>query len=391
MSIFLTDNTLREGEQVAGVDFSIEEKCSIAMALDEFGVHRLDAGMPASGEKECKTIRSLLDLHLRAEVGVSCRVNTDDVAQAIELRPAAVYLITPASRRRLEHMNWDLPGMIEKARPLVLALAAERIKVHLAVEDASRAAEDDIVALVNAFGGAVDTAYLCDTVGVHLPWEAREWVRRIRARVPEPLHLGYHGHNDLGMAAGNSLAAWQGGARHVSVTVNGLGERAGNASLSTLTACLVRMELAKGLKAQRLPRLAALVETASGIPVSPLEPVVGAFAFAHASGVHAHAALQDEQAYTDLEPSLFDRQHEYPLGKKSGRYAIRALAGPAAQMAPPEALDQLLQYIKEHGKPEFKQQGKQFVAEFRGMMQSRLNLWRDVVAAIAHTSPKTRK
>ncbi|WP_051356637.1 homocitrate synthase [Azorhizobium doebereinerae] len=325
---FLNDTTLRDGEQAPGVAFTRKEKIEIAEALAAAGVPEIEAGTPAMGDEEIETIRSIVSLNLPTRVMAWCRMSEADVMAAVAAGVGIVNVSIPTSDKQLA-------GKLGKDRAWALANVshvvgfARKLGFQVAVggEDASRADPDFLCRLAEtAKAAGAFRLRLADTLGVLEPFGTYALVRRVAAATD--LELEFHAHDDLGLATANTLAAVMGGARHASVTVAGIGERAGNAALEEVAIALKQTARAHtGIDAAALGPLAELVSAAAARPLPRGKAIVGADVFTHESGIHVSGLLKDRATYEALNPELFGRGHRVVLGKHSGLAAIeKALA-----------------------------------------------------------------
>jgi len=338
-AIIIDDTTLRDGEQTAGVVFSLAEKIAIARMLDAIGVQEIECGIPAMGAEEQASVRALVDLGLNARLITWNRAVIGDIQASIDAGVTAVDISLSVSDIHIHHKLRKDRNWVKEQLKVALGFAKSHdLYVSVGGEDASRADLDFLVELMElARGLGADRFRFCDTLGILDPFATFDKVSFLRKMVPE-LDLEVHTHNDLGMATANALAGIRAGARFVNTTVNGLGERAGNAALEEVVMALKHAcGIDPGIDTRRFVELSQLVGCASCRPVPEWKAVVGERVFAHESGLHADGVLKHPANYEGFDPAEVGLDRQIVLGKHSGTHGLRhRLASLDIALAPEE-------------------------------------------------------
>ena len=318
--IIIDDTTLRDGEQTAGVVFSKREKIAIARMLDSIGVGEIECGIPAMGVEEQESIRTLVDLGLNARLITWNRALVPEIKASIACGVQAVDISLSVSDQMIVHKLRKDRDAVKEQLKVALGFAKEHnLYVSVGGEDASRADMTFLVELMEitrALGG--DRFRFCDTLGIMDPFTMFDKVAFLRRAVPE-VAIEVHTHNDLGMATANAIAGIRAGAKFVNTTINGLGERAGNAALEEVVMGLKHAcGIETGIDTHRFREMSLFVAKASDRPLSVSKPVVGSRVYAHESGLHADGVIKDPHNYEGFDPSEVGMTRSIVVGKHSG-------------------------------------------------------------------------
>lgn len=333
ISIF--DTTLRDGEQSPGASMNIEEKLEVAKQLARLKVDVIEAGFPISSQGDFDAVKAVAETVKGPAIAGLCRASDMDIDRAWEALKCAK---TPLIHTFLATSDIHLEKKLKKTREQVLDMAVAAVKrargytenVEFSAEDASRSDFDFLCQVVEAVIDAGATVVnIPDTVGYAIPSDFGAMIAKLIERVPNSSKaiISVHCHNDLGLASANSLAAVMGGAGQIECTINGIGERAGNASLEEVVmAIAVRADI-MGVKTNintiEIHRASRLVTDVTGLQVQVNKAIVGANAFAHEAGIHQHGVLQDKRTYEIMDAeSVGLAQNKLVLGKHSGRHAF---------------------------------------------------------------------
>lgn len=345
-SIRIFDTTLRDGEQTPGVHLTAAQKLEIAEALAAFGVTTIEAGFPASSPGEMAAVRGIAEQVRTCEIAALARCVPRDIDAAAEaLEPAArpvIHVFLGASDIHLERkLRIDRAAALRRIERAVQHARRHVDEVEFSPEDATRTERPFLRQCVRvALEAGATRINIPDTVGCATPAEFGAIIRDIVKTVEGAACVSAHCHNDLGLATANTLAAIEAGAGQVEVTVNGLGERAGNTAVEEVAVAVALKELAcTGLDLSRIASLSRRVAELTRVPVQPNRPVVGANAFAHSSGIHQDGILKDASNYEFVPPRLVGVSgHTLVLTARSGRSALSHQAAALGyQLTPEEA------------------------------------------------------
>jgi 2-isopropylmalate synthase len=343
--ITIFDTTLRDGEQSPGIALQPHEKEAVACELERLGVDVIEAGFAISSPGDFEGVRAVARSATEATVASLCRTRKEDIdasAEALaEARRSRLHVFIATSPIHMERkLGLEPEQVVEQARWAVAYAAGLADEVEFSAEDATRS-EPEFLARVcrEAIRAGATTVNLPDTVGYCLPEEHAAFLRDMQRLCPElaGVTLSVHCHDDLGLAVANSLAGVQAGARQVECTVNGIGERAGNAALEEVVMALRvrrdRFSTETGVDVSRIGTASALVSRLTGYHVQRNKAIVGANAFAHEAGIHQDGVLKDTATYQIMDPAELGLTMTLPLGKHSGRHAFsRACAEAGIQL-----------------------------------------------------------
>ncbi len=347
MAVQILDTTLRDGEQSPGVYFTLEEKLELAQGLSDIGVPIIEAGIPAMGECELELLRELRKLQLRSEIQTWLRLRESDLESAIASGADCVHISVPLSPIMIEQKLRSSYVQVfqHTVRLIEMARSAGRT-VSIGAEDASRTPDlilQDFFVLAQDSGAA--RVRFADTLGIMTPDRIGPKIGPLCSLLRIP--LDYHAHNDFGLAAANSHAAWSAGAQILSCTLLGLGERAGNTAMEEIAAILQLVEgIGLGINFPKLRILCDRAAEMSGRQISPDKPLFGELAFTHESGIHVDGLYKAPQCYEPYAPGIFGARRKIVIGKHSGRTALRRAAAELGYRADDAALNSFIEYLR---------------------------------------------
>jgi isopropylmalate/homocitrate/citramalate synthase len=346
--IGLYDTTLRDGEQSVGVVLDPEQKLEIARLLDELGVDRIEAGFPRVSADDARAVRLIAEAGLRAEVWGFARAVQADVEALVELGVRACVIESPVSDLKLAAYGVDREEMLRRIRTAVSFAAADGITVAYFGVDGTRATTDFLrAAYATAIDAGATEAVVVDTIGVATPEAAAYLVGQVSDWVGVPVH--WHGHNDFGLATAAAIAAVQAGATWVHGTINGMGERAGNASLGEVALALEALYgIRTSLRLDRVREVSARVRELAGYELEPWKPLVGETLFRRESGAVA-SQFHDPPSIEPYAAELVGAERTIVLGKKSGLDSIRIKAEELGLELDEESQRAVLERVKARG------------------------------------------
>jgi isopropylmalate/homocitrate/citramalate synthase len=344
----LYDTTLRDGEQAVGVALDPEQKLEIARLLDGLGIERIEAGFPRVSADDARAIELIAGAGLSAEIWGFSRAVQADVEALVELGLTSSVIEAPLSDLKLKAYGVDRDEMLERIRKAVSFAAGNDITVAYFGVDGTRA---DLDFLERAYTSAVEAgareAVVVDTLGIATPEAAAYLVERVSGWVDVPIH--WHGHNDFGLATAAAVAAAQAGAKWIHGTINGMGERAGNASLPEVALALEALYgISTNLRLDRAREVSARVRELSGYELEPWKPLVGETLFRRESGAVA-SQFHDPPSIEPYAAALVGAERSLVLGKKSGLDSIRIKCAELGLEVPAEQHAELLARVKQLG------------------------------------------
>ena len=333
--IKIFDTTLRDGEQSPGYSMNQEEKLRLALQLEKLGVDVIEAGFPIASDGDFETVREIGKTIKKSSVAALCRTRRIDLERAVA---SLEFALKPRVHTFIATSDIHMEYKLQKSREEVLESAVQAVEyakkyvddVEFSAEDASRSDPEFLIDIFTAvIEAGATTINVPDTVGYAMPWEYGQLIKKLNERMPniDKATISVHCHNDLGVGVANSLMAIRNGARQVECTVNGIGERAGNASLEELVMALETrkniMEFTTSVNTKEIFPSSQLLAQITGKGVQPNKAIVGENAFAHEAGIHQHGVLKNPLTYEIMTPeSVGLTCNKIVIGKHSGRFAL---------------------------------------------------------------------
>ncbi|MEM2939697.1 MAG: 2-isopropylmalate synthase, partial [Candidatus Bathyarchaeia archaeon] len=344
------DTTLRDGEQTPGVSLTPEEKMEIALQLDKLGVDVIEAGFPSASRGEQRAVKEIANAGLKAHVCALARALISDIDVALQCDVKYIHTFISTSEVQMKYaLNMTSEQVIEATISSVQYIKDHGVICEFSPMDATRTDIDFLKRVCKAAEGAgADYINIPDTVGIMTPKSMERLVRDLKEVLKIPLSV--HCHNDFGLAVANSIAGVEGGATQVHVTVNGLGERAGNAALEEVAMSLHLLCNKKTrINTRLIYETSKLVSRLTGIVIQPNKAIVGENAFAHESGIHTRGVVVKPITFEPFSPELVGRQRKLIAGKHAGRFGIKAELTEAGFHPTEEQLKEIVTRVKELG------------------------------------------
>jgi 2-isopropylmalate synthase len=349
-TIRILDTTLRDGEQTPGVSLTAEDKIEIARQLSKLGVDIIEAGFPSSSEGERKVVKEIAHLGLDSKICGLSRATRKDIDAAIACDVDLVHVFIPTSPVQMQHaVNLTPDQVLAAAVDSVEYVKKHGVKCEFSPMDATRSEMPFLKKVCKAVQDAgMDTLNVPDTVGILIPKQTAQLITDLKTIVTVPISI--HCHDDFGLAVANSLAAVEAGAAQVHVAVNGLGERAGNASLEeVVTALHVIYKYKTNVNTRLLYSTSRMVASLSGVSVQVNKAIVGENAFAHESGIHTRGVTEQPLTFEPISPELVGRTRKLVAGKLAGTRGIQAELNEIGIHPTDTQLSEIVQRVKDLG------------------------------------------
>lgn len=376
--VLIWDETLRDGEQTPGVSFTLNDKLNLLRGLDRLGVDIIDLGFPLTSADEYQIIHQIAHTkdQYQANLGITLRAIKQDVEYCKNLNIDHFFLFAPTSKMHLENkLRISRSQMLEQSMKAIDYCHELKKDIVFIFEDSARSNLEFLLAFIEKLHEqGINKVILTDTVGIAEPFQFFEQTKEIVNHSPKNFVFGIHCHNDLGMAAANTILSVKAGIRLLTCTVNGIGERAGNAALEEV---VVGVEQLFGKKTNinktLLKYVSEMTEIISGIPIPPVKPIVGLNAFRHESGIHIDGIKKDPLTYEGINPEILGLHRQYIYGKHSGKGFFMDSALTASEKEQLEELyaDYLLRC--KNKKREYIQQTRRYFDDNFGLNENKIH------------------
>ncbi len=364
------DATLRDGEQTPGVVFSVDDKIRIAEKLDEVGIERIEAGMPAVSQSDYDAIKAICRRNLKARIFTFARALREDIDKAVDCGAHGVVIEVPIGYPKLKYQfKWTWENVLDKSADCINYARSQGLYAVYFPYDTTRAREEDLVQLMTGImkNSPPDSVGVVDTMGCALP-EAVQYLVRLMKKLTGGIPVEVHTHNDFGMAVATELAGIAAGAEVVHSCVNGLGERTGNAAAEELMVAMkVLLGTGNDYKLDKLTELCQLVEAISGVPLPANKPVAGTRNYTRESGIGVDLVIKEPLAMFATDPRYFGRKGDIVLGKKSGKASVEYFLDQLNIQVPDAAVAEILSKVKALGA---EKRGLLTLDEFKAIVNS---------------------
>jgi 2-isopropylmalate synthase len=348
--IRIFDTTLRDGEQTPGVSLTVDDKIEIAHQLNKLGVDVIEAGSPMSSEGEKKGVKAIAKEGLESEVCALARATKGDIDKAIDCDVDLIHLFIPTSPVQMKYaVNLSTNQVLSATVEMIEYIKKHGLKCEFSPMDATRSEMSFLKQVCKAAENTgADMINIPDTVGIMIPRTMSKFIAEIKSSIKVPISI--HCHDDFGMAVANSLAAVEAGAEQVHCTINGLGERAGNASLEEIVMALHMIyKMKTGVNSRLLYSTSRIVATLTGLFVQANKAIVGENAFAHESGIHTRGVTVKPLTFEPIKPELVGRKRKYVAGKLAGTRGIKAELDEVGIQVNEKQLKEIVKRIKNLG------------------------------------------
>lgn len=346
------DATLRDGEQTPGVVFTVDDKIRIAEKLNEVGIERIEAGMPAVSKDDYEAIKAICKRNLKSKIFTFARAMREDIDKAVDCGAHGVVIEVPIGYPKLKYQfHWTWEKVLEKSADCINYARSQGLHVVYFPYDTTRAREEDLTQLMSGImkNSPPNSVGVVDTMGCALPQTIQYLVRKMK-KLTGGIPVEVHTHNDFGMAVATELAGVAAGAEVIHSCVNGLGERTGNAAVEELIVSLkILMGTENDYKLDKLMELCELVEKISGVPLAANKPVAGKRNYTRESGIGVDLVIKEPLAMFATDPRYFGRTGDIVLGKKSGKASVEYFLDQLNIQVSDEAVGEILERVKAKG------------------------------------------